>query len=81
MKTELFTIAKHKGLSKNMLLPRLQLCQGNLDWGQWKVREMSGNFVLSSLYEPCKVRTALCAASELPGEGPTYVEDAPAPAF
>ena len=28
-----------------------------------------------------KVRTALCAASELPGEGPTYVEDAPAPAL
>ena len=27
-----------------------------------------------------KVRTALCAASQLPGEGPTDVEDAPAPA-
>ena len=27
-----------------------------------------------------KVRSALCAASQLPGEGPTDVEDAPAPA-
>ena len=27
-----------------------------------------------------KVRTALCAASQLPGEGPTDVEGAPAPA-
>ena len=27
-----------------------------------------------------KVRSALCAASHLPGEGPTDVEDAPAPA-
>ena len=26
-----------------------------------------------------KVRTALCAASQLPGEGPTDVEDARAP--
>ena len=26
-----------------------------------------------------KVRSALCAASQLPGEGPTDVEDAPAP--
>ena len=26
------------------------------------------------------VLTALCAASQLPGEGPTDVEDAPAPA-
>ena len=26
-----------------------------------------------------KVRTALCAASQLPGEGPTDVEDAPVP--
>ena len=24
-----------------------------MDWRQGKVREMSGNFVLSSLYEPC----------------------------
>ena len=28
-----------------------------------------------------KVRTSLCAASQLPGEVPTDVEDAPAPAF
>ena len=28
------------------------LCQENLDWRQGKVREMSVNFVLSSLYEP-----------------------------
>ena len=28
-----------------------------------------------------KVRTALCAVSQLPGEGPTDVEDAPAPAL
>ena len=27
-----------------------------------------------------KVRSALCAATQLPGEGPTDVEDAPAPA-
>ena len=27
-----------------------------------------------------KVRSALCAASQLPGERPTDVEDAPAPA-
>ena len=27
-----------------------------------------------------KVRSALCAASQLPGEGPTDVEDPPAPA-
>ena len=27
-----------------------------------------------------KVKTALCAASQLPGEGPTYVEEAIAPA-
>ena len=27
-----------------------------------------------------KVRTALCAARQLPGEGPTDVEDTPAPA-
>ena len=27
-----------------------------------------------------KVRSALCAASQLPGEGPTDVEDSPAPA-
>ena len=27
-----------------------------------------------------KVRTALCVASQLPEEGPTDVEDAPAPA-
>ena len=27
-----------------------------------------------------KVRSALCAALQLPGEGPTDVEDAPAPA-
>ena len=27
-----------------------------------------------------KVRSALCAASQLPGEGPTDVEDAPTPA-
>ena len=27
-----------------------------------------------------KVRSALCAASQIPGEGPTDVEDAPAPA-
>ena len=27
-----------------------------------------------------KVRSALCAASQWPGEGPTDVEDAPAPA-
>ena len=27
-----------------------------------------------------KVRSALCAASQLPGELPTDVEDAPAPA-
>ena len=27
-----------------------------------------------------KVRSALCKASQLPGEGPTNVEDAPAPA-
>ena len=29
------------------------LCQGNFDRRQGKVREMSVNFVLSSLYEPC----------------------------
>ena len=28
-----------------------------------------------------KVRSALCAASQLPGEGPTDVEDVPAPAY
>ena len=28
-----------------------------------------------------KVRSALCAASQLPGEGPTDVENAPAPAL
>ena len=27
-----------------------------------------------------KFRSALCAASQLPGEGPTDVEDAPVPA-
>ena len=27
-----------------------------------------------------KVRSALCAASQLPGQGPTDVADAPAPA-
>ena len=27
-----------------------------------------------------KVKSALCAASQLPGEGPTDVEDAPTPA-
>ena len=27
-----------------------------------------------------KVRSTFCAASQLPGEGPTDVEDAPAPA-
>ena len=27
-----------------------------------------------------KVRSALCAARQLPGDGPTDVEDAPAPA-
>ena len=49
---ELFTVAMHKGLNKNKFLRRVWLCQGNLDWPQGKVREMSGNFVLSSLYEP-----------------------------
>ena len=28
-----------------------------------------------------KVSTALCAASQLPGEGPTDVEDGPTPAY
>ena len=31
------------------------------------------------IYKVPKVRSALCAASQLPGEGPTDVEDAPAP--
>ena len=26
------------------------------------------------------VRSAMCAGSQLPGRGPTYVDDAPAPA-
>ena len=52
LKTELFTVAIHKGLNKMKFLQRVQLCQGNLDWSQGKVRELSGNFVLSSLYEP-----------------------------
>ena len=53
LKTELLPIAVHKGLNKNKFLRRVHLCQGNLDWRQEKVREMSGNFVLSCLYEPC----------------------------
>ena len=52
LKTELFTVAIHKGLNKIKFLRRVQFCQGNLDWRQGKVREMSGNFVLCSLYEP-----------------------------
>ena len=36
----------------NQVSPTSTLCQGNLNWCQGKVREMSGNFVLSSLYEP-----------------------------
>ena len=56
-KTELFTVAIHKDLNKIKFLRRVQLCQGNLDWRQGKVREMSGNFVLSSLYEPCFSKT------------------------
>ena len=42
LKTELFTVAIHKGLSKIKFLRRVQLCQGNLDWCQGKIREMSG---------------------------------------
>ena len=53
LKTELFTVAMHQGLNKIKFLRQVQLCQGNLDWCQGKIREMSGNFVLSSLYEPC----------------------------
>ena len=44
-----------KCLNKTKFLRRVWLCQGNLDWRQGKVREMSGNFVLPSLYEPIKV--------------------------
>ena len=43
----------HKSLNKTEFLQQVWLCQGNLDWRQGKVREMSGNLVLSSLYEPC----------------------------
>ena len=55
LKTELLTAAIYKGLNKIKTLRRVQVCQGNLDWRQGKVREMSGNFVLSSLYEPWRV--------------------------
>ena len=41
-----------KGLDKTKFLGTVWLYQGNLDCRQGKVREMSGNFVLSSLYEP-----------------------------
>ena len=40
------------------------------------------NFVVVPRFTTCvlpKVRSALCAASQLPGEGATDVEDAPAP--
>ena len=43
METELFTVAFHKGLNKIKFLRQVQLCQGNLDRRQGKVREMSGN--------------------------------------
>ena len=49
---ELFTVAIHKDLNKTEFLQRVRLCQGNLECRQGKVREMSGNFDLSSLYEP-----------------------------
>ena len=55
LQTELFTVAIHIGLNKIKFLRqkyRVQLCQGNLEWRHRKVREMSGNFVLSFLYEP-----------------------------
>ena len=52
LQTELFAVAIHKGFNKIKFLRRVQLCQGNLEWRQGKVREMSGSFVLSSLYEP-----------------------------
>ena len=52
LKTELFAVSIHKAFNKIKFLLRVQLCQGNLDWREGKVREMSGNFVLSSLYEP-----------------------------
>ena len=39
------------------------LCQGNLDQHQGKVREMSVNFVLSSLYEPCQGEIHPCGFS------------------
>ena len=43
--TELFTVAVHEGLNKTEFLQRVGSCQGNLDWRQGKVMEMSGNFV------------------------------------
>ena len=51
LNTELFTVAIHKGLNKIKFLRQVHLCQGNLDWRQGKISEMSGKFVLSSLYE------------------------------
>ena len=41
-----YTAVIHKGLNKIKFLRRVQLCQGNLDWCQRKVSEMSGNFLL-----------------------------------
>ena len=52
-KKPLSTVAIDKDLKKTKFVRRVRLCQGNLDWRQGKVREMSGNFVLPSLYEPC----------------------------
>ena len=46
-----FTI-NTKVLNKTNFFRWVRLCQGNLDWCQGKVREMSWNFVLPSLYEP-----------------------------
>ena len=45
------TIGK-KDLNKSLFLQTAWFCQGNLNCLQGKVREISGSFALSSLYEP-----------------------------
>ena len=67
--------------------PRTQSRSLGNRWSSWTAESVKGrascqkNFATNiQMAILPKVRTALCAASQLPGEGPIYVEDAPAPA-
>ena len=52
LKTELSTVAVHKCLNKKKFFPTSMVMSGKFEMASGKNREMSGNFVLSILYEP-----------------------------